>query len=70
MLAPLIEKIREQGFESRGHVITYYSVSFHAFVFVNKDPIPPNTSVSLDEIDPTKPLRIKLKPISESPALL
>ena len=69
LLAPLIERVKEQGFEAKGHVITYYSVSDHAFVFVNKDPIPSDFSVSLDEIDITKPLHIKLRPTSESPAI-
>jgi len=38
-------------------------------VFVEKDPIPANAIISLDEIDPDQPLRIKFRPTGDSPVM-
>lgn len=62
LLAPLINAVREQGFESRGHSVLYFASSFNAFVFVAKDPIPDSAAIALDEVDLSKPLRVKLRP--------
>lgn len=62
LLAPLINAMREQGFDSRGHSVLYFANSFNAFVFVGKDPIPESACIALDEIDISKPIRIKLRP--------
>lgn len=63
LLAPLLDKIAAQGFESKGHVISYFATVFNAFVIVGKDPISATAAVGLDEIDLSKPLVIKFKPV-------
>ena len=44
----------------------YFSTSFKAFVFVDKDPIPATSAIALDEIDANKGLRIKLRPTGDA----
>ena len=66
LLAPLINAIREQGFESKNHSVLYFASSYNAFVFVAKDPIPESANITLDEIDVSKPIRIKLRPTGQS----
>jgi hypothetical protein len=68
-LAPIIDKIRTQGFESKGHVIMYYSPNYDAYVIVDRDPIPAAAAIAPDEFDPTKPLKLKFRPAVESPEL-
>jgi hypothetical protein len=46
----------------------YFATSFNAFVFVAKDPIPDSAAIALDEIDTSKPLRIKLRPSGDQKA--
>jgi hypothetical protein len=57
--------MRSQGFDAKGHSILYHSATYNAFVFVGKDPIPDSSHVTLDELDLSKPLRIKLRPTGE-----
>lgn len=66
LLAPIIDKIRTQGFESKGHVIMHYSPNYDAFVFVDRDPIPAAAAIAPDDLDPTKPLRLKFRPAGDS----
>lgn len=66
LLAPIIDKIRTQGFNTKGHVVFYYSPNFDAYVFVERDPIPASAAIAPDEFDPSKPLRLKLRPVVDS----
>jgi len=43
----------------------YYSTSFNAFCFVEKDPIPASSAIPLNEIEVAKGIRIKLRPMDD-----
>jgi hypothetical protein len=63
LLAPLINQIREQGFDAKGHSVMYYSEQDSAYIFVHKDPVPESACIALEELDVSKPIKIKLKPV-------
>ena len=62
LLAPLLANIENEGFELQNHVVNYYSDNDKAFVHVGKFPIQETSSVEMLELDPNKPLRIRLIP--------
>lgn len=69
MLAPLIESIKDQGFSIRNHVVSYFSQTDRAYVFVAKDPIPEDYIILMSDLDKSNPnLQIKLRPMGDSPA--
>jgi len=63
LLAPLINQIREQGFDAKNHAVMYYSEQDSAYIFVQKDPVPESACIPLEELDMSKPIKIKLKPV-------
>ena len=71
MLAPLIESIKEQGFSISNHVVSYFSQTDRAYVFVAKDPIPEDYIILMADLDPSNPsLQIKLRPMGDSPTMV
>ena len=51
MLAPLIDNIKAQGFCIRNHVVSYFSQTDRAYVFVAKDPIPSDYIIMMSDLD-------------------
>ena len=60
-LAPLLEDIKNLGFDMKNHVVSYFSDQDEVFVFVGKDPVPANSTIQLFELNPNTPLRIRLR---------
>ena len=71
LLAPLIERIKEQGFKIQNHVISYYSFSDKAYIFVAKDPIPKDYIIAMSDLEQNNPtLQIRLRSMGDSPAVI
>jgi hypothetical protein len=45
LLAPLLENIKEEGFNMANHIVSYYSHTEKVLVFVGKEPIRPDSSI-------------------------
>jgi len=67
LIAPLLQSIKDDGFNLKEHTINYYSNSDEAFIFLGKDPIAETVSIPIFERDPQQALRIKISPIGWSP---
>lgn len=68
LLAPLLENIKEEGFNMANHIVSYYSHTEKVLVFVGKDPVKPDSSIMPSELDPSTPLLISLKPLPTNPS--
>ena len=67
MLSPLLDNVKAQGFCIRNHVVSYFSQTDRAYVFVAKDPIPSDYIIMMSDLDMTNPvLRIKLRPMGDA----
>lgn len=62
LLASLLEGIKNSGYNTAHHIVSYFSHSDAANVFVGRDPISATFSIQPSELDPKKPLAIILKP--------
>ena len=62
LLAPLLAKIKENGFDLDGKIIQYFSEQDQAHVFVGKDPISDDFSIEATEIGPESNLEIRVMP--------
>ena len=71
LLAPLLDNIKQQGFSIQNHVVSYFSVTDKAWIFVAKDPVPEDYIIQLSDLDQSNPtLQIKLRPLGDSPAMV
>ena len=52
LLYPLLEIIEREGFQTKGHIVSYYSDNDKAFVHVGKWPILSTVTVELHELNP------------------
>ena len=62
LVAPLLQSIKDDGFNLKEHTINYYSNSDQAFIFLGKDPIAETSSIEIFELDPQQALRLKISP--------
>lgn len=51
-VAPIIRMIADMGFPVKDNLISYYSISERAFVFVGREPISETVTIPIDDIDP------------------
>ena len=61
LLNPLLERIQGAGIDISGQIVTYFSESDQGFVYVGKDPIPPESVIMSSEIGPNNTVRFKMK---------
>ena len=67
LLSPLLQTVENEGFSVHNHVVSYFSDKDKAFVHVGKYPVDNQTSIEPQELDETRPLRVRLiLPPSES----
>jgi len=62
LLGLLLENIQEEGINLTNYLVSYYNHLEAVFVFVGKYPITANFSVPTNELDPSLPFRISLRP--------
>jgi hypothetical protein len=63
-VAPIVRRIAEMGFPVKENLISYFSISENAFVFVGKDPIEEQHTIPSDDIVENQRLVIKCRPQS------
>lgn len=63
-LAPIIEYILSSGFSIKGNIITYFSQSENAFVFVGREPLQEEITIPTDDMcgDFSNKLTLRCKP--------
>lgn len=53
------------GFPVKDNLISYYSISERAFVFVGREPIADHVTIPIDDIDPNQRLVFKCRAHSQ-----
>ena len=67
-MAPIIEGIKDIGFEVDGNLVSYFSYIDKTFLFVAKDPLPADKVIPADNFMSDQRLILKFKEVKSSSA--